>query len=49
VQVTCIPDEVDLVMEKLRPEGLYLVVEDVYDKETGLSIIEKLFKHRRLY
>ena len=42
LQVTCLVDEVNLVIDSLRPQGVYLVVRDVPSQVVGEMIIEKV-------
>ena len=42
VEVICSYDEIPLVMETLRPEGLYLAVDGVPDRDTGLNLLKRL-------
>ena len=42
VEVICDFDEVPQVLETLQPEGLYLVVSGVPDREAGLDLLKRL-------
>jgi len=46
LQVTLDPDEVDLFMENLRPEGVWIALNGVADREDAEAIIRKLSKWR---
>jgi hypothetical protein len=46
LQLTLEPDEVDLLMENLRPEGLWIWLDGVADREQADAIIKKLHKWR---
>jgi hypothetical protein len=43
-QVICDYDEIPQVLETLRPEGLYLSVDGVPDREAGLDLLKRLDK-----
>lgn len=46
LQLTLEPDEVDLFIENLRPEGLWIGLSGVADREQAEAIIKKLLKWR---
>ena len=44
IQLGVSPDELDVIMENLKPEGTWLRVSDVNDEETASTIIKKISK-----
>jgi hypothetical protein len=46
IQVDLEPDEIDLFMEKLRPEGLWIGVSGVGNREQGEAILRKIAQWR---
>jgi len=42
IQLTAYPDELDIIMENLKPEGVWLRVTDVKDEETALSMLKAI-------
>jgi hypothetical protein len=44
IQLYVSPDEIDIIMENLKPEGVWLGVSGVGDEESAASIIRKISK-----
>lgn len=42
LQINLFPDEIDLFMRELKPNGLWLAIHDVGDRETGEAILKKM-------